>query len=191
MTHADVLAAVRATVENYWRSRAALALLEPRQGLATQNLAFTGIPSVGSMTNLLADETVAQAHQSLKAYAASRLAGDVFVALIAILEERLSFRIVQSGGTEGGTFGNLQTKVQQIFAIPPDLREDLNEVRERRNAQMHHRGLADPKYVAASALVNPRWPAYVPNVSLGANVLPDGPYLTYAADVVVRYSSAL
>ena len=172
MTHADVLAAVRSTVENYWRSRAALAFLEPREGLATQRLAFTGIPSIGSMANLLADETVAQAHHSLKAYAASRLAGDVFVALIAILEERLSFRVVQLGGAEGGTFGSLQTKIQQLVLVPSDLREDLNEVRERRNAQMHNGGLADVKYVAAAALANTRCPAYVPNVPLGANVLP-------------------
>lgn len=65
MTHTEVVAAVRATVENYWRSRAALVLLEPRKGFATQKLSFAGIPNIGSMTNLLANETVAQAHQSL------------------------------------------------------------------------------------------------------------------------------
>ena len=57
--------------------------------------------------------------------------------------------------------------------------------------QMHHGGLADAKYVAASAAVNLRWPAHVPNVCPSANVLPDGPYLTYAADVLIRYSGAL
>lgn len=56
---------------------------------------------------------------------------------------------------------------------------------------MHHGGLADAKYVAASAAVNLRWPAHVPNVCPSANVLPDGPYLTYAADVLIRYSGAL
>ena len=143
------------------------------------------------MSDLLVNESVGQTHAALSDYAATRLARDMFNALIAVFERRLISRIVSSGANGSGTLGQLQHKVEIIVSLPQTLREDLIEIRERRNSLAHHDGLADARYVAAAAAVNVRAAPYVPIVNIDASIVPDGTYLTYAADVLVRYSAAL
>lgn len=191
MTHSDLVAGAREVVENYWRIRAALRLLVPGNAHGANKLEFAGIPHVGRMTGLLQNETIAEAHASLGAYAANRLARDMFVALIAVFERRLIARLLAAGASTSGTLGALQSRVQNLVSLQADLTEDLDEVRERRNSHVHHDGQADHKYVAAALKVNARYPHYVPAVAAGTLVIPDGSYLTYAADVLVRYSAAL
>ena len=191
MTHADLVAGTREVVENYWRTRAALRLLVPGHVHGASKLQFEGIPHVGSMTGLLQNETIAEAHASLGDYATNRLARDIFVALIAVFERRLIARLLATGANTSGTLGTLQHRIQKLVSLPVDLTEDLDEVRERRNAQMHQDGQADHKYAAAALKVHARYPQYVPAVAFGTLVIPDGKYLTYAADVLVRYSAAL
>lgn len=191
MTHVDLEAEIRQTVQAYWRVRASLRLQAPGDAIAHQRLGFEGVVEVGSMSGLLSNESVGQAHAALSEYAATRLARDMFTALIAAFERRLVSRIVSGGGDGSGTLGALQRKVEGLVVVPQLLREDLVEVRERRNALIHHDGLADSKHVAAAALVHPRAPTFVPLLSVGTTVVPDGSYLTYAADVLVRYSAAL
>lgn len=191
MTHAQLLAEIRQVVENYWRIRASLRLQMPSGVDADMKIRFVGIVELGSMSGLLSDESVEQAHTALSSYAATRLARDMFNALIAVFERRLISRIVSNGGTGAGTLGALQREVENIVSVAQTLREDLVEVRERRNALAHHDGRADSKYVAAAFAVHPRAPTFVPLVSQGSIVVPDGDYLTYAADVLVRYSAVL
>lgn len=190
MTHTQFLAETRQIVENYWRIRASLRLLNP-SGTGSERICFVGITEIGSMSGLLVNESVGQAYIALSDYAANRLARDMFNALIAVFERRLISRIVLEGADGSGTLGSLQQKVQKIVSIPQTLKEDLAEVRERRNALVHHDGFADSKYADAAAKVSPRAPAFVPPVIEGASVVPDGHYLTYASDVLVRYSAAL
>lgn len=191
MTHAQLLAEIRQVVENYWRIRASLRLQTPNGVGAERRIRFVGIVELGTMSGLLADESIGQAHSALSDYATNRLARDMFNALIAVFERRLISRIASGGGSCSGTLGRLQHNVENIVSVTQALREDLVEVRERRNSLAHHDGFADSKYVVAAAAVNPRAPTFVPLVTEGAPVVPDGSYLTYAGDVLVRYSSAL
>jgi hypothetical protein len=191
MTHAALVLRAREVVENYWRIRASLRLLAPGQAHGATALQFEGIPQVGSMTGLLQSETIAEAHASLGNYAANRLSRDMFVALIAVFEKRLIAYLRAAGLSTNGTLGTLQFRVQTIASVPADLVEDLDEVRERRNAQMHHDGQADQKYVDAALKVHARFPQHVAAVAVGTFVIPDGSYLTYAADVLVRYSAEI
>ena len=190
MTHSQFLAETRLIVENYWRIKASLRLQKP-SGTSSDRIRFVGITEIGSMSGLLANESTGQAHTALSDYVENRLARDMFNALIAVFERRVISRIVLGGSEGSGTLGNLLKKVQQIVSIPQMLKEDLVEVRERRNALVHHDGFAGSKYVAAAALVSPRAPDFVPPVIEGTSVIPDGRYLTYASDVLVRYSAAL
>lgn len=191
MTPADFEAGAREVVENYWRIRAALRLLVPGRVAATSKLQFDGIPQLGTMIGLLQNETVAETHASLGAYATTRLSRDMFVALIALFERRLTARLLAAGASASGTLGTLQYAVQRLVSVPTDLIEDLDEVRERRNAQMHHDGHAHEKYIDAALKVYGRSPEHVALVPVGTFVIPDGNYLTYAADVLVRYSAAI
>lgn len=191
MIHADFEASAREVVENYWRIRAALKLMQPIIKNDTQPLRFEGIPQVGCMSGLLRTETISEAHTSLGAYAAHRLSRDMFLALIAAFERRLINWLTTAGQGSSGTLGFLQNTVQKTTSLPSDLIEDLDEVRERRNALMHHDGLADDKYVAASIKVHSRTPSHIPIVVIGTPIVPDGRYLTYAADVLARYSAAI
>jgi hypothetical protein len=191
MTHVDFVVSAREVVENYWRIRAALRLLAPRHKDTASGLQFAGIPQVGSMSGLLQNETIAEAHASLREYATTRLSRDMFIALIAVFERRLITRLGASGIDTHGTLGALQSKTQTTASVPADLREDLDEVRERRNAQMHYDGHAHDKYVDAASKVHARAPQHVAAVSIATLVIPDGNYLTYAADVLVRYSAAI
>jgi len=191
MTHADFEGSAREVVENYWRIRAALKLARPAIENGAQRLQFEGIPQVGCMSGLLQTETIAEAHTSLGAYAAQRLSSDMFLALISAFERRLIARLTLAGHGAFGTLGGLQHAVQKVVNLAPDLIEDFVEVRERRNALMHHNGLADVKYVSAALKVQSRASSYVAAVAIGMSVAPDGNYLTYAADVLARYSAAI
>lgn len=191
MIHADFEASAREVVENYWRIRAALKLVQPSVKNDAQPLRFEGIPQVGCMSGLLQTETIAEAHTSLGVYAVHRLSRDMFLALIAAFERRLISWLTTAGQGSSGTLGGLQNAVQKARSLPSDLIEDLDEVRERRNAQMHHDGLADGKYVAVSIKVHSRASSHVPIVAVGTSIIPDGRYLTYAADVLARYSTAI
>lgn len=191
MTLTDFEAGARDVVENYWRIRAALRLLVPGGISATTQLQFDGIPQLGTMSGLLQNETVAETHASLAAYATTRLSRDMFVALIALFERRLTARLLAAGVGASGTLGALQCAVQRLVSVPTDLIEDFDEVRERRNAQMHHDGHAHVKYIDAAFKVHGRSPQHVALVPVGTLVIPDGNYLTYAADALVRYSAAI
>lgn len=191
MTPTDFELGAREIVENYWRIRAALRLLVPGGMAATSKLQFDGVPQLGTMIGLLQNETIAETYASLGMYAATRLSRDMFVALIALFERRLTARLLVAGACGSGTLGALQCAMQRLVSVPSDLIEDLDEVRERRNAQMHHDGKAHDKYIDAALKVYGRSPQHVALVPVGTLVIPDGNYLTYSADVLVRYSAII
>jgi hypothetical protein len=120
-----------------------------------------------------------------------RLPRDLFLALIAEFEGRISARLVSLSQPEGGTLGKLQERIQAARTLPATLIEDLSEVRERRNSMIHHADRATPKYVAAAAMVLPRAHPFVKTVAVGENVSPTDAYLVYSADVMVRYSDSV
>jgi hypothetical protein len=178
-------------LKNYWRIKAAIALYGASTVGTNINLEYANIPAVGITSNHFGVESVKDAISALHDFIDRRLPRDLFLALIAEFEGRLSDRLVSLGEREGGTLGNLQSKIQDSISLHPDLINDLNEVRERRNAMIHHADLADAKYVDAAAAVLPRANPHVKAVVVGENLSPTETYLTYAADVMVRYSNAI
>lgn len=178
-------------VKNYWRIKAALVFYGANHSETNVNLEYANIPSVGIASDSFGTERLNDAILALDDFIAKRLPRDLFFALISEFEGRLSLRLVSLGVQGGGTLGALQTKIQSTLSVPADLRADLDEIRERRNAMIHDADLANAKYVAAAAAVLPRSNRYVKAAVDGENLSPTETYLAYAADVMVRYSNAI
>lgn len=178
-------------LRNYWRIKAASALYALSPEVAEDTLEYTNVPAVGTVANLLTSEPSADAMSALQDFTVRRLPRDLLLALIAEFESRLVARLSALGEPTTGTLGELQRRIERKLAIAPSLIKDLDEVRWRRNAMIHNGDKADAKYVAASAAVQPRAHPYVKPAAIGDNVSPDADYLTYATDVLVRYSNAM
>jgi hypothetical protein len=191
MTHADFEAAALDVLKNYWRIKAANALYLGAQHVASGLLEYTHVPQVGVTTNLLSRELAADALVALRDFVAQRLPRDLLLALIAEFESRLVSRLSALGKPTNGTLGGLQKRIQANVVIPSALAEDLDEVRERRNAMIHNADKAGAKYVAACAIVLPRAHPYVAITAEGNKVTPDPAYLAYGTDVLVRYSKCI
>lgn len=178
-------------LKNYWRIKAAIALYGASTVGTNVNLEYANIPSVGITSNHFGVESVKDAISALHDFIGRRLPRDLFLALIAEFEGRLSLHLVSLGEQGGGTLGALQNKIEARISIPPDLRNDLSEIRERRNAMIHNADLAEARYVVAAAAVLPRANPHVKAVVIGENLSPTETYLAYAADVMVRYSNSI
>jgi hypothetical protein len=178
-------------LKNYWRIKAANALYRSSTVLAADRMEYANVPVVGVVGNNFASEAVSDAIPALHGYIARRLPRDLFLALIAEFESRIVVRLRSLGEPEDGTFGTLQNRIQSRIPVPQTLIDDLNEVRERRNAMIHHGDIATPRYVAASAIVSLRAGHFVIAAVTGDNVSPTERYLTYSADVLVRYSNSI
>ncbi len=191
MNTAQFQAATLEIVKSYWRIKAANALYRSSPLTATDRLEYANVPAVGLVTQDFTSETVAEAMSALQSYVARRLPRDLFLALIAEFESRVIVKLRSLGELEDGTLGALQNRLQARIRLPQTLLDDLNEIRERRNAMIHHGDIATRKYVIASAAVLPRACHFVTATGVGDNVGPTESYLTYSADVLVRYSNAI
>jgi hypothetical protein len=191
MTAAQFQAAALDIFQNYWRIKAANALYRSSPVVSITSLDYANVPAVGIAQHQFSNESVADALSALENFLVHRLPRDLFFALIAEFESRLVARLVTVGESARGTFGDLQKRLEAKIALPQTLVEDVNEIRQRRNAMIHHSDLAHPKYVKASVAVQPRANAFVKVAALGDKVTPTGAYLAYATDVLMRYSNAI
>jgi hypothetical protein len=178
-------------LRNYWRIKAANALYRISPNLAEDRLEYSGVPAVGGLAHHFASETVTDATSALDHFIVQRLPRELLLALIAEFEGRIGARLVSLGEPNDGTLGTLQYKIQSKVLLIPNLVDDLNEIRERRNAMIHHGDVAHAKYVAVCHAVLPRADPFVKTVVVGDNVIPNEAYLTYSADVLIRYSNAI
>jgi hypothetical protein len=179
------------TLKNYWRIKAANALYGASTDVVIERLEYTNVPAVGFTAQDFASEVTTDALLALQTYIARRLPRDLFLALIANFEARVIARLRSLGEPEDGTLGTLQSRIQARISLAPALIEDLNEIRERRNAMIHHADVAGPKYVAAAGVVSLRAAPFVNQAVVGDNVMPVENYLAYAGDALVRYSNAI
>lgn len=191
MNAAQFQAAAADIFQNYWRIKAANALYRSSEIAAAARLDYTGVPTVGLARMTTATESVADAISAMNDFIANRLRRDLFFGLIAEFETRLAARLVTLGATGGGTLGQLQVEIERRVPVPPPMTQDVVEVRERRNAMIHHGDLAHARYVMAAAAVQARSGRYVAAAALGDNVTPSATYLAYATDVLVCYSNAI
>jgi hypothetical protein len=191
MTPAQFQAAALEIFQNYWRIKAANALYRSSPIAAAARLDYTNVPAVGLATIPAPSESVADAISAMNDFITRRLRRDLLFALIAEFETRLAARLAAMRASGEGTLGELQFEIQRRIPLPRPLRQDMDEVRERRNAMIHHGDSAHPNYGRASAAVQPRARRYVAAAALGDNVAPTETYLAYATDVLVRYSNAI
>jgi hypothetical protein len=183
--------AVLDTLKNYWRIKAANALYRASPLAEGGQLVYANVPAVGLAAQNFESESAAHALEALQGYIVQRLPRDLFLALIAQFEARLVAHLRGLSQPGEGPLGALQAKVQARISLPQGLIEDANEIRERRNSIIHNAGAADSKYVVAAALVAPRASPFVVAVAKGSDVSPSEGYITYAGDVLVRYSNAM
>ncbi len=196
MTPSDLEAAVLESLRAYWRIKAALALhkaYSTHDALGIDTIDYESVPQHGVATAFLHNETVTQATGAIAKYVDERLSCDFFLSLIAHFESFLSDVLIRAGQSPSGTFGALQRAVEQIHTIPPNVVEDCDEIRERRNALIHHQGRvgAGSRYETAAAKVFPRAPGMVPDPAAVTVIGVPPQYLSYVADVVVRYGRAI
>lgn len=191
MNHTAFKGAAQDLIQNYWRIRAAAALYRGATLEHTGSLHYDNVPMFGAVTGILNEESVEDALSSLRMYIDQWLPRDLFLALIARFEARLIASLTAAGCSTTGTLGVLQQKVQKKFSITHEIKEELDEVRERRNTLVHNDGHADNKYISAATKVNSREQTYVALPRIGDSVVPSPQYLAYAVDVLVRYSYAL
>lgn len=191
MTADEFQAAAFDIYQNYWRIKAANNLYRSLPIAADSRLDYTNVPSVGLSALSAVSESVADAIAASTNFIARRLRRDLFLATIAEFESRLATKLASLGLSSDGTLGNLQVRLQQRLALPVALIQDLDEVRERRNAMIHNADLANQKYVSASAAIQPRAAPFVSAAAIGNNVSPSDIYFAYAIDVLVRYSTAI
>jgi hypothetical protein len=191
MNHATFRSAALDLLKNYWRIKAAIVLYRSSTAVVAGRLEYSNVPAVGVAANLFPSESVADAHEALDRFIAGRLPRELFLALVSELEGRIAARLLSMGELGDGTLGELQFRIQKKLSLAPHLIDDLNEIRERRNAMIHHANGAHAKYVAASTAVLPRAGSFVKAVVEGDRVIPTEKYLTYADDVMVSYSNAV
>ncbi|QJE97864.1 hypothetical protein [Luteolibacter luteus] len=178
-------------LRNYWRIKAACALYTRSPEVVDVTLEYTNVPAVGMVTSLLASEPGSDAMSALEDFVHRRLPRDLLLALIAEFESRLVVRLTALSELSSGTFGQLQRRIESRLIISSSLVEDLDEIRCRRNDMIHNNDRAQSNYVTAASMVAPRAYPYVKAAVIGDNVNPDPAYLTYATDVLIRYSDEI
>lgn len=177
--------------ENYWRIKAANALVRSSSELGKRQFEYTNVPPAGSFCSDLGSESTDESMSALSCFIAGRLPRDLFFALIAEFETRIISSLLSLGEPDSGTLGTLQNRIQRRISISQSLVEDLNEVRERRNVMIHHKDIANSRYISTVSAVLPRANPFVKVTSVGDNVSPTDHYLGYATDVMIRYSNAI
>jgi hypothetical protein len=185
--HASALDLLR----SFWRIKAANAIYRKWPQTPVGILDYSNVPTVGLAANSFASESVSHAISALERFFTQRLPRDLLLALIAEFESRLVARLTSLGEREDGPLGELLKRIQVRITLPRPLVQEMNEVKARRNAMIHNGDKADKKYVTAACAVLPRAAPYVTPAKVGDNVRPTASYLTYAADVMVRYSNAI
>jgi len=194
MTHSQLEASVISTLQMYWRIKAALAIYQEysaHEDLGIRVIDYASVPQIGFATSFLTNETVSEATAAVADYVQNRLSGDLFLAMIAHFEAFLIAIIVRGGGAASGTLGQLQHAVQALHTIPQPIVEDFDEVRERRNVLIHSHGQINARYRSAAINVFARSHGFVPDPTTIVSIGIPADYLSYVADVVVRYSKAL
>lgn len=192
MTPSDLERDALDVLRNFWRMRAALAFLraeaEPRsRELQAIEVRFDNIPPSSLSTAILGGEALQAVLSAIADFEVTRLRNDVLLAMIARLEAYMSDRLrAASSLPNDATFGRLQRACETMVAIPQHRIEALDEVRERRNALIHHHGAATPRYLQAASKL-PSLPA----TQVGTVIITDDSYLSYAVGTLVEYGRCI
>ena len=191
MSHLKLEHSIFESLRNHWRIKAALAtyrMFSTYKELDAKLVSYRGIPYYGVANNFIIDEDIDQAINQIHSYSKERLVKDTFLILLSHTEEFFSDAINNAGQVPSGTFGSLQYTIQSIHPIAITVIEDLDEIRERRNALIHHNGKITPKYILTANKVYNRSNSMVANPKTVTSVDISDEYLSYVADVVIRYS---
>lgn len=192
MTPHDLEREVLDVFRNFWRIRAALTFLRQEasagiSALKALEIHFDNVPSCSATSHIFGNETLDTALSGIELFEQDRLRNDVLLAMISRLEMYLSDRLVAAGSLPvDATFGRLQRVCEAMVAVPQAQIDALDEVRERRNAIIHHRGVATTRYLLAAAKV-----PTVTAVSAGSIIITDDAYLSYAVDSLVSYGRCI
>jgi hypothetical protein len=191
MTQQQLLAAILETLRAYWRMRAAMALIRySEMDEFDQPLSYVEIPPSVTVSSILDVESARSSIEATFLYVDhGRLSVDVFLRIISHLEEFYAARLIAVGASPDGTLGNLQARCEQAYGVSGILSQKIDEIRERRNAFIHHHGVPTIKHVAAAGVVY--------GLSNGAIEAPGAmsvlsisdEYLVYCMDSINSYAS--
>ncbi|WP_124485244.1 MULTISPECIES: hypothetical protein [unclassified Burkholderia] len=112
---------------------------------------------------------------------------DFFFAVISHFESFLSAALAAKAQSTDGTLGQLMARAKQGYAIPTSPETEMaDEVRERRNMLVHHRGVAQQRYVSVASVTS--LPSHIRSTALGQVLAIDDSYFAYVCDGLITYA---
>ncbi|XBT41645.1 hypothetical protein ABNP32_13435 [Pseudomonas viridiflava] len=186
----DLLEGLKVSLHSYWMIRAAnSAMIAFSQNELWTKLMvdFQNVPSVSGISPPPSAQ-FGQLRLEIEKYVTQgRASTDFFLTMISQFETFLSAALQLKGASTEGTLGNLISRAASNYSISDSLESQvIAEIRERRNAIIHHHGKAGPRYLqAASAnFVAPTFGHAVQGQQL---VIDDG-YLAHVVDGLIDYA---
>lgn len=192
MSPADLKREIFEVLSGFWQIRAAMAYLRTSIAVTVTDatpLQFDNVPQYGLAAGFFGAETLGTSLRNLDTYENGRMVNDIFLALLARLEIFLSDKLASAGLIHTGTLGKLQNNAQAHYGITGIEVDCMDEVRERRNTIIHNHGAITPNYAAAANKVVGVSGGHVVAPGTITKVEATATYLSYAADVLIRYSS--
>lgn len=158
-------------------------------GTGSIPVVYSNVPEFGHATGFLTAETVQVASDRLNRHQDERLAADFLLAMITELERFLTDKLNVAGLSVDGTLGQLQRRAELHYQLGSRAEvEQMDEVRERRNAWVHSHGAKTAKHDGAASKIYSKSGGFVLAPHLAATAKPDERYLTYAAHVLISYA---
>jgi|GEM_PF-4828845 len=187
MGYTDLEQNVLDSLKIYWRIQVALAAMEVRRGeWKHMQLRFENVPQQGLATGYLQNETVDQSIGEIKKYSSTRFLNDIYLLMISHLEQYLSNFLLTNGQPSEGTFGQIQKSAETFKGLNSTKIFLVDEIRERRNAIIHHHGKVTDKYIVAATAAIP-YATVLSDPHIMTDVNTDAKYLTHVADTILSY----
>jgi hypothetical protein len=179
------------TLRTYWRIKSAVALIRSSdidEGNSTLN--YRNLPLPSTIPNLLTYESAKNSFDEIFRYIDDgHLAKDMFLRIISQLEEFYVEKLTVRALDTTGTLGALESRCEQAYGVTGALALKVDEIRERRNAFIHHGGIVGQKYIIAALNVFQSSGGAVSDPALVSQLTLSDTYLSYCVDVYVGYSA--
>lgn len=192
MTSQNLTDAMLNTLKMYFRMRAAVAIMRELDDneFSGVPINFTNLPNINSTNNLLGYETAEILFSELfKQINDGHLSIDIFLRVISHLETFYSAKLTAKSLSPDGTLGGLQKRCEGSYGVTGPLVLEIDEIRERRNALMHHHGNPTAKYIAAAGAVFQGSGGAIDDPSTVSTLRVSDNYLAHCVNKIAAYSS--
>lgn len=187
----DLLSELTRTLQTYWRIKSAVALIRSSDIDEIDSVInYRNLPLPSTIPGLLTYESAGNSFDAIFGYIDDgNLAKDVFLRIISQLEEFYVQKLTLLTLDTSGTLGALEARCEQAYGVTGALARKVDEIRERRNAFIHHGGVVGQKYINAAQHVFQSSGGVIQDPALVSQLTLSDAYLAYCVDVYVNYSA--